>query len=116
MDAFAELAKEVAGALGSLSIPLVVVPHPVGHLEREQVLQRSRAAAPEMLSKLRPLPALKSHARIDSPPRVVPLVGSWESLNDYFYLQGWTDGLPIAVPTEEKVHALLASIRHPRDH
>ena len=114
-DAFAELAKEVAEALGAPSIPLAVVPHPLGALEREQVLQRSRTAAPDILSKLGALPAAGSRDRIEPPPRVLSLAGSWESVNDYFYAQGWTDGLPIVIPTERKVQALLASSRRVRD-
>ena len=115
-DAFAELAKEVAEALGAPSIPLVIVPHPLGALERDQVVERSRMAAPEVLSKLSALPAAGSRAQIESPRRVLSLAGSWESVNDYFYERGWTDGLPIVVPTERKVDALLAATRRARDH
>ena len=115
-DAFADLAKEVADALGAPSIPLVVVPHPLGALEREQVVERSRMATPDVLSKLRALPAPEFRGRIESPPRILPIAASWESVNDYFYAQGWTDGLPIAVPTEHKVHGLFGSTRCPPAH
>ena len=32
---------------------------------------------------------------------------SWEEVNDYFFKQGWTDGLPIVPPTEDRVGAML---------
>ena len=32
---------------------------------------------------------------------------SWEEVNDYYFKQGWTDGLPIVPPTEERVAAML---------
>ncbi|MPZ44698.1 MAG: hypothetical protein GEV05_15105 [Betaproteobacteria bacterium] len=115
-NAFAELAKEVAAALGVPGLTLAVVPHPFGDLGREAVLERSRQVLPEITARLG-APADTFERRLEqTPPRVLPLAGSWEAVNDYFYAQGWTDGLPIAVPTERKVQALLASVRQPHDH
>lgn len=34
--------------------------------------------------------------------------GTFEEINEVFYQRGWTDGLPIVPPTEEKVGAMLA--------
>jgi hypothetical protein len=33
-----------------------------------------------------------------------------DAINDYFYERGWTDGLPIIPPTEERVQAMLAGM------
>ena len=33
-----------------------------------------------------------------------------DAINDYFYERGWTDGLPIVPPTEERVEAMLAGM------
>lgn len=38
----------------------------------------------------------------------IPLDDSLEAVNDWFYDQGWTDGLPIIPPTAERVEKLLA--------
>ena len=35
---------------------------------------------------------------------------SYDAINDYFYAQGWTDGLPIVPPTEARVAAMLAGM------
>ena len=35
---------------------------------------------------------------------------SYDAINDYFYEQGWTDGLPIVPPTEARVTAMLAGM------
>ena len=35
---------------------------------------------------------------------------SYDAINDYFYAQGWTDGLPIVPPTEARVSAMLAGM------
>jgi hypothetical protein len=35
---------------------------------------------------------------------------SYDAINDYFYEQGWTDGLPIVPPTEARAAAMLAGM------
>ncbi len=35
---------------------------------------------------------------------------SFDRVNDYFYERGWTDGLPIVPPTEERVRSMLAGM------
>jgi hypothetical protein len=42
-----------------------------------------------------------------SPSAATESDASWDAINDYFYEQGWTDGLPIVPPTEARVAALL---------
>ncbi len=39
--------------------------------------------------------------------RVLPVAGSLDEVNAYFYERGWTDGLPVVPPTRERVEALL---------
>src|SRR5690242_3243641 len=43
-------------------------------------------------------------------PGVVETHDTFDSVNDYFYERGWTDGLPIVPPTEERVQAMLAGM------
>jgi hypothetical protein len=38
-----------------------------------------------------------------------------DNLQRYFFEQGWTDGLPVILPTEERVAGMLAGTRHPAD-
>ena len=46
----------------------------------------------------------------------ISLDDSLESVNDWFYDQGWTDGLPIIPPTPERVEKMLAwTDRAPQD-
>ena len=42
---------------------------------------------------------------------VAELPNSLEAVNDYFYQQGWTDGLPIIPPTPERVEQMLEGMR-----
>ena len=43
-------------------------------------------------------------------PHVVETDSAFDRVNDYFYERGWTDGLPIVPPTEERVQAMLAGM------
>lgn len=42
---------------------------------------------------------------------LVELPDSLDAINEYFYERGWTDGLPIVPPTEDRVHRMLAGMR-----
>ncbi len=42
--------------------------------------------------------------------RRVRLPDSFAAMQDYFWEQGWTDGLPVAPPTEEAVREMLATV------
>jgi hypothetical protein len=42
----------------------------------------------------------------------IAMTGTCEEIQDYFYEQGWTDGLPIVPPTEEKVKEMLKGTSH----
>ena len=43
-------------------------------------------------------------------PHVVGANEAFDRVNDYFYERGWTDGLPIVPPTDERVQALLGGM------
>jgi hypothetical protein len=45
------------------------------------------------------------------PPRIA-MSGTLDEVQDYFYQQHWTDGLPIIPPTEEKVKEMLKGTSH----
>jgi hypothetical protein len=107
-DAFAGLGREVSAALGASSLRTALVPHPIGGLAREQVLERSQRAFPEIMAALQ---GPRTHAASRdgvAEARMLDLTGSWESVNDYCYAQGWTDGLPVAPPVEMRVAELVA--------
>jgi hypothetical protein len=48
-------------------------------------------------------------------PRIV-FKGNYEEVNRFFYRSGWTDGLPIAPPTEEAVTEMMTGTDLPADH
>jgi hypothetical protein len=46
----------------------------------------------------------------------VPISGEYDEVNEYFLKQGWTDGLPIVLPTKERVEKMLKTVaRDPKE-
>jgi hypothetical protein len=43
-------------------------------------------------------------------PHLVDAAEDIDAVNDYFYERGWTDGLPIVPPTDERVEKMLAGM------
>jgi hypothetical protein len=48
------------------------------------------------------------------PPRIA-IEGTADQIQKYFYDSGWTDGLPIIIPTEERVAQMLRGTSHKPD-
>ncbi len=115
-DAFAPLGSEVANALGAPQLRFAVMPHPLGDLPLEQVLARSRRLLPEVIARLDAPGAEAAHGGVAAPARTVAIAPGWDRVNAHFHAQGWTDGLPIAPPSERKVAALVAASRLPGEH
>lgn len=108
-DAFLELGKEVAAALGAPGVAMSVVAHPLGELKPAEVRARAREAYPDIMGKLvTPKPGLRE-GEAREVPRVLEVSGSWKEVNDYLYEQGWTDGLPVAPPDAESVGNMVAA-------
>src|SRR5207248_1857100 len=102
-----DLGREVSAALGAPDLRVAVVPHPIGGLDRSEVTARGHRAFSDIMSALK-APREQS-AKIDAVPvaRELDVAGSWESINDHFYREGWTDGLPIVPPDRTKVQAFI---------
>lgn len=43
-------------------------------------------------------------------PHIVDQHAAFDAVNEHFYERGWTDGLPIVPPTEERVQAMLSGM------
>ncbi len=50
-----------------------------------------------------------------SKPPAVALTGTLSEIEDYFYKEGWTDGLPVIPPTKERVAEMLKGTKHAPD-
>lgn len=88
-----------------------IIPHSVGELQEAEVKERAGKAFQDIMNNLFAPKMQSLDVSVDSIPRILEVSGSWEEVNDYFYAQGWTDGLPIVPPVDEKVEKLLAFTR-----
>ncbi len=106
-EGFLGQAATTATGLGMPNLPIALVP---GHVDvqsadelRANVLGvtvedviRGLTQAPEPVSDVR-----------EPAPRDVVCAGTTDEVNRFFYENGWSDGLPIVPPTEERVSTFL---------
>ncbi len=102
------------------NLPVVVLPHPIGGAPLETVLAKVDAAVDEILQKLTstlaPLPTTAStHDAANHVQRIeLRAIDEWSDLQATFAELGWSDGLPLVPPTNERVAAMLRFADRPR--
>ena len=123
-DAFEELVKAVAFKAGMTRQRFVFVPHPVGgqpaSILKEYVLGRDpvsgKAVIDEIIEHLT-APLSEEEQRVGRVDRAAPRLvepASEEGLHRLFLERGWTDGLPIVLPTEKRLAEMLkGTSQHP---
>jgi hypothetical protein len=87
-------------------LPLVAITHPLGGIPEEEVREKAESAIEEIVRKatqLIPLPEVEREGKED----VLQVKGSVEEVTSFFYSKGWTDGLPIWLPTPQAVQEML---------
>lgn len=116
---FEDLVKSVAYKKGQPHQRLIFVPHPVSDRSREECRKylegndpvTNKPVVDEIVAALTsPLTAEEEKAGFLEPPAQDRLLkpDTEENLQRLFVESGWTDGLPIVLPTEERVAAMLA--------
>ena len=124
-DRFVSLVKYKAETLGMPLIRFIFVPHPIAaqphSLIRKRVAGDDQTTGKPLMKEViealtRPLSAdEKAAGYIERPiPRLMG-PGTSENLEQLFLKNGWTDGLPIVLPTEERVAAMLKGTSHKPD-
>ena len=114
-DVFLELGREVANALGAHNIRTSVIAHPLGELKRTEVRERGGKAFADIMRNLLTPAQKRLDDAVDAVAPMPPQTASSDQINDYFYAQGWTDGLPIVPPRRERVDKMLAAFRQAPD-
>ncbi|MEM7252584.1 MAG: UGSC family (seleno)protein [Pseudomonadota bacterium] len=101
-EGFLGQARTTASGLGFPSLPLAKMP---GHVDaqsadelRDIIVGRVTADIVKQLTE----PPIATTAGGDPDPQQPVFSGSTEEVNRLFYENGWTDGLPIVPPTEER--------------
>jgi hypothetical protein len=106
---FVGLAKDTALGQGAADFSFVVVPHPMGMTPVAEIKRKAEMAFPDILraatewkpeSKLPPMKPVYPAERL-------PLEGTAEEINAWFFKKGFSLGLPVFPPTPESVADLL---------
>ncbi len=113
--AFVDLVKAVTRKAGMPQLRFTFVPHPVGGKSPAELYEYGKNALGEIVAALtRPLDATET--RTGAQERPVPrMLGadSEDALHGLMLDAGWTDGLPVVLPTEARVAAMLRGTSHP---
>lgn len=112
-DSLIDDAEAACQRLG-MSLRWVAVPYPTDSMTKEQV-SKSMYAIVQAITMPLELDEKKTGTQTPPKPPRIALKGSLDEIQDFFYDQGWTDGLPIIPPTEDRVAQMLKGTSHSPD-
>ena len=104
--AFVEAAKSQAAGRGMPDLRVVTIPHPMHTATMSEVHNRAIAAVPDLVNRLTAKDPNFVHADVTDEPSA----GEWADDQEMFFGRGWTDGLPVVIPTGDKVAEMLAAV------
>ena len=113
--AFSRAARSQAAGRGMGDLPIVEIPHPMHTAPKAAVYERAEAVVSDLIAALtqrretdraRPAERLPTEIALDDAP---------DTLQEFFFAQGWTDGLPVVPPTHAAVRAMLAMTQRGAD-
>jgi hypothetical protein len=119
---YRDFANDARSAASSRGMPLVrVVPEPIPSewTDKTDIENGISGVIDDIVAALtRPLTAEERSPKPREAEKATRIVfkGNLREVNRFFYLRGWTDGLPIIPPTEEAVKEMLSGTDLPPDH
>ena len=109
-ESLANNARATAAKAGT-PLRLVAVPDRPENLRRERRAELAQTVVNAMTAPLSEQERKTGALSFEPPPRFAS-VGTLAQIQDYYYEQKWTDGLPIVPPTEEDVAQMLTGTSH----
>ncbi len=106
--AFSGAARSQAAGRGMCDLPIIEIPHPMHTAPADAVKERAEAAVGHLVDALTKRHEKTPQDVVEQPAETVELADVPETLQEFFFKQGWTDGLPVVPPTNEAVSAMLA--------
>lgn len=102
--AFAPAARKQAAGRGMADLPFVRIPHPMHTAKRNVVDERADAVVNTLVERL---------TRHGDDTAETAVADRFDGANrdddqELLFARGWTDGLPVVIPTAEKVAAMVA--------
>jgi hypothetical protein len=125
-DAFTLSGDAMASAQGAPEYRYAMVPHPLSNLTPEECGARAREVLPDVMSILGlagagaaepPAPAASTPKPEPEPGRLsvedlnLDQVRDFQRVVEYYFQEGWTDGLPVVPVSEETVRAFVEQVR-----
>ncbi len=110
-DKFAQLGKFEARVLGQRELPIVVIPHPIVDLNPEAARALGRQIATQVGEAIQgkvPSKTVAEEVQFRAAEQPDVLAGDAGELEETFWANGWSDGLPVVLPTEDRVRSMLA--------
>lgn len=107
--AFAGAARKQAAGRGMDDLPVVEIPHPMHSASREAVTARAEVAVHALAAALTGRGASAVTQAAARLPERMDLDADPAAIEEFFFAQGWTDGLPVTPPTLAAVDAMLAA-------
>ncbi len=105
---FAGQASSTAAGLGFTHLQTAVMPGHVNMQTYEELKNNILDVTVDNVVKgLTEEPGASPDAKAEPKPKDIVFAGSFEDVNDFYYEQEWSDGLPIVPPTIEKVERFL---------
>ena len=109
--AFSGAARQQAAGRGLTTLPLVEIPHPMHSAPKDLVLERADAAFDAIAKTLTSDDMISAESIRPITDEEIALDEKQADDQEFFFDQGWTDGLPIVPPTHEKVAAALKTVK-----
>lgn len=114
--AFSRAVRLQAAGRGMASLPIIEIPHPMHTARASAVYERAEAIVASLTAALMQRPAAVHMATDEIWQELLTLDGSPDTVQEFFFGQGWTDGLPVTPPTEAAVRAMLAGVKRDARH
>ena len=113
-DAFVSLGEAAARALGMPHLQLTTVPHPIGGIDPKVVRAKAETIVDRVIAALTRDPVTPTAAPAPEAAAVVAAPADLDGFQDFAVAEGWSDGLPVLPPTEERVARLLGRLAQRR--
>ena len=103
--------KQAEVILKGIGVPLAIGVYPGAPMvDSEEELKRKveESLAPGLLKGITGDAPVEGDTSVEPQPGTVVFSGNYDDVQEYFYKNLWTDGLPVTPPTRERVDAFLA--------
>src|SRR5262249_33868549 len=110
-EAFIGLAREESKNLGMPDLPLAIIKHPIGGESRAVIHQRADDAVAQVIRALTGDASThqgRAPASADAAANERFTFASEDEALETFHTRRLTDGLPVVLPTAERVQAMIA--------